>query len=158
MRFVLVWLCLATLCAAQPPQQPKGPPPARKTVKMPSLTGVKLEEARARLKEAHLPEPTVAYAEGTEGLVVRQIPASGQEMVEPLPTPRLFVGRAKLQTRPSALATPVPPKAAPRGGTNWLVLAVTAVGLFLGVSALAARWGLAAREGEVRITRRGRRK
>lgn len=125
---------------------------------MPVLTGIKLEDARARLRQAGLPEPRLAYMVGAEGVVLRQIPVAGTRLSDPKRAPQLFVGRAARPPAPSALATPAPPPRVAHRGTNWLVLAITAACLFLAVSSLAARWGLSSKEGEVRITRRGRKK
>ncbi len=119
---------------------------------MPSVTGMKLEQALARLQEVRLAEPRVAYTAGSEGTVVRQIPPAGAELDPLARAPTLFVGRRKAAPEPVAMAAPQAPH--PVRGTNWLLLAATALTLTLGVSSLASRWGLAGAEGQVRITRR----
>lgn len=135
-----------------------GPGPERKLQPMPVLTGIKLDQAQARLKEAHLQEPRVAYVEGPEGVVMRQIPAAGTGLENPKIVPQLFVGQPdkvrKVTPSPTA-ARPAPPPVEQPPRTNWLVLALTALGLTLVVGSLAARWSP---DGDIKITRRERKR
>lgn len=139
---------LLALAAWPQPRKPEKVEPPR----MPAVTGLKLEQALARLQEERLAAPTVAYTRGAEGAVVRQIPPAGAELDSLSRAPTLFVGRREVAPEPVAMAAPSTPPPPP--GTNWLLLAVTGVVLTLGVSSLASRWGLAGAEGQVRITRR----
>lgn len=147
MRALVLVLLLALAAWSQPSKPETVEPP-----KMPAVTGMKLEQALARLQEARLAAPTVAYTAGSEGAVVRQIPPAGAELDPLAGAPTLFVGRREVAPEPVAMAAPKAPPA-PQG-TNWLLLAITGVALTLGVSSLASRWGLAGAEGQVRITRR----